>query len=576
MKKLLVFPFVVAAVATSMQAQAFKFDTPDDWSVRWDNSLKGNLMYRVENQDPSVYSPERAEPVGAGSTARVADDADYSVDDGNAVSQRIDVLSELDVIWKDTLGFRVSGSGWYDHAYSGSNDAPQSGPTKGYPAANSTWGSLSVQPGHYTDKAKDLHYRGAELLDAFVFANFDIGDVAGNVRIGRHTLYWGQSLLVAGALHGFAGSMAAIDFSKGLGAPGTEVKELFIPNSKISSTLQFSDNLSLSGYYAFEFEPARWPEGGTYFATNEVASKHAEFVTGFPGAAGGTRAGFKQEDQTYRDSGDWGLNLGYYIERWDLETSLIYMNNTDRMTNGLYGTTGETVTQGDIDLAAETDAVLLGYYSWVFKKDIKTMGISLSKQIIDISWGLDLVYRDDNAIYLETTDSILQGFSGIGAAGPGSDYPGATGDTVHIVLNGVGFLSPDWGLWDGGVYAVEFTASNLLHFNKNEELANVLIREDKWCSTIAGRFIPTWYQVRSGWDLSAPTTFSMGTSCRQASTAGGGNQDIGNASAGLAVDIDQVWNIALKYNFFWGPQPNGPAAYIKDRDNVSLTVKRTF
>ena len=68
----------------------------------------------------------------------------------------------------------------------------------------------------------------------------------------------------------------------------------------------------------------------------------------------------------------------------------------------------------------------------------------------------------------------------------------------------------------------------------------------------------------------------MGTSCRQATTAGGGNQDIGNGSVGLAVDIDQVWNVALKYNIFFGPQSNGPAAYIKDRDNLSLTVKRTF
>lgn len=574
MKKLI--PLTLLAATASFQAHAFKFDTSDDWSIRWDNTVKGNLMYRVENLDPSVYSPERAEPVGPSSTARVADDADYTVDQGHAVSQRLDVLSEMDIIWRDTVGMRVSGSGWYDHAYSGSSDAPKSGPTRGYPAANSTWGSLSVQPGYYTDKAKDLHYRGSELLDAFAFANFDIGDVAGNVRIGRHTLYWGQSALSAGALHGFAGSMAAIDFSKGLGTPGTEVKELFLPNGKVSSTLQFSDKLAVSAYYAFEFEPVRWPEGGTYFATNEVASKHGEFVTGFPGGVDGTRFGYMQVDQTYKDSGDWGLNLGYYIEPWDLEANLIYMNNTDRMTNALYGTGADVVTDADKALAAETSAALLGYYTWVFKDDIQTMGISLSKQMFDISWGADFVYRDDNAIYLDTTSSILLGLPDIGSAGPGDNYPGATGDTVHIVLNGVGFLNGEWGLWDGGSYLVEVTASNLLHFNKNEEVANVFIREDKWCSTVAGRFTPVWYQVRPGWDLSAPTTFSMGTSCRQGLTAGGGNQDVGNGSVGLAVDIDQTWNVALNYNIFFGPQPNGPAAYIKDRDNVSLTVKRTF
>jgi hypothetical protein len=44
----------------------------------------------------------------------------------------------------------------------------------------------------------------------------------------------------------------------------------------------------------------------------------------------------------------------------------------------------------------------------------------------------------------------------------------------------------------------------------------------------------------------------------------------------LAVDIDQVWNVALNYNMYYGPQKNGTAAFIKDRDNVALTVKRTF
>ncbi|NQX89475.1 MAG: DUF1302 family protein, partial [Halioglobus sp.] len=479
---------IAATAGLSLQAYAFKFDTSPDWSIRWDNTFKGNLMYRVESQDPSVYSPLRAKPP---TTANIADDADYSVNDDDWVSQRIDVLSELDVVWRDQLGFRVSGAAWYDHGYSGDSDHPKSGPTKGFPTANATWGALTVKPGQWTKKAKDQHYRDAEILDAFAFTNFDIGDVGGNVRVGRYTLYWGQSFLVAGALQGFAGSMAAIDFSKGLGAPGTEVKELFIPNGKVSSTLQFTDSLSISAYYAYDFEPVRWSESGTYFATNEVASKHAEFVTGVAGGINSSRLGYIQSDQTYKDSGDWGVNLGYYIEGWDLETAWIYMNNTDRMTNGLYGTTAASLAPADIELAAQTGAVPLGYYSWVFKNDIKTMGVSLSKQMFDVSWGVDLVYRDDNSIYLDTTSSLTRGLPFIGVVGPGSDYPGTTGDTVHIVLNGVGFLNADWGLWEGGSYVVEVTASRLLHFNENEQFANVFIREDKWCSTVAGRFVPT-------------------------------------------------------------------------------------
>ena len=40
-----------------------------------------------------------------------------------------------------------------------------------------------------------------EFLDAFVFANFDAGDVPVNVKAGQHTVYWGDSLLLGGAIH---------------------------------------------------------------------------------------------------------------------------------------------------------------------------------------------------------------------------------------------------------------------------------------------------------------------------------------------------------------------------------------
>jgi hypothetical protein len=40
MNKLLAVTTLATAAAT-MQAHAFKFDTPSDWDVRWDNTVKG-------------------------------------------------------------------------------------------------------------------------------------------------------------------------------------------------------------------------------------------------------------------------------------------------------------------------------------------------------------------------------------------------------------------------------------------------------------------------------------------------------------------------------------------------------
>ncbi|HEY6131978.1 MAG TPA: DUF1302 family protein, partial [Halioglobus sp.] len=530
-----------------------------------------NLMNRLENQDPSVYDPNRSIPERA---AQLSDDADYSVTPGHMVSERFDLLSEMDIIWKDKYGFRVSGAGWYDFAYENSN-YPNSGPTKAFPSALSTWGSLSVNPGEYTNEAEDLHYRGGELLDAFVFANFEVGDASANVRVGRHTIYWGQSILSIGAIHGFAGSMAALDLAKGLGTPGSEAKELFMPNNKISSTVQFSDKLTLSGYYALEFVPLRWPEGGTYFSLNEALTENSEFLTAVPGGENTSRFGFMANDYKSKDSGDWGLNLKYYIAPWDLEASFIYMNNTDRLTSGLYATTAADVTPGDVALAAETNAVLLGHYGWVYKDDIDTFGISLSKQMFDISWGADLVYRNNNALNPDLATTLTAPYASAGLVDP-NHYPNATGDTVHAVLNGLGFLDADWGLWDGGTYVAELTLSNLLHYGQFEEKANPLIEHDEWNSNFSGVFKPTWYQVRPGWDLSVPATVNYTLKGKQAPNSAGGNERVGNGSLGVEVDVDQVWNVALRYNVYYGPQKNGTAAYIKDRDNIALTVKRTF
>lgn len=572
MNKLLAVITLATAAATSMQAQAFKFDTPSDWDIRWDNTAKGNLMLRVEDQDPSVWDPNRAIPSRA---AQLADDADYSVSQGHWVSQRFDLLSEMDIIWQDKYGARVSGAGWYDFAYNSSN-MPGSGPTKGFPCATCTWGSLTVQPGEYTDKAKDLHYRGGELLDAFVFANFEIGDTAsGNVRVGRHTLYWGQSLLSTGAIHGFAGSMAALDLAKGLGTPGSEAKELFMPNGKVSSSLQFSDRITISGFYAFEFVPLRWPEGGTYWSLNEALTENSECLTVSAGNGVAPRQCFRAVDYKSKDSGDWGINLQYFIEPWNLETALIYMNNTDRVTSGLYSTFGD-VKPDEQALAAKTQAVLLGHYGWVYKEDIETMGFSLSKEMWDISWGADFVYRKDNALNPDLTATLSAFYPNTGAVNPGDKYPGPTGDTAHIVINGLGLLDGEWGIWDGGQFIAEMVFSNLLSYGQFEEKANPFIEENEWTSNFGGVFRPTWYQVRSGWDLSAPLSISYAIKGKQAPISAGGNEKVGNGSIGAELDIDQTWNVALRYNVYFGPQPNGTAAYIKDRDNIALTVKRTF
>jgi hypothetical protein len=89
----------------------------------------------------------------------------------------------------------------------------------GLPAA----GILSPYTKRY---AKGL---SGEFLDAFAFTTFDVADVPVNVKAGQHTVYWGESLFLGGAIHGISYSQNSVDVWKGFATPGSEAKELFRP-----------------------------------------------------------------------------------------------------------------------------------------------------------------------------------------------------------------------------------------------------------------------------------------------------------------------------------------------------------
>jgi hypothetical protein len=112
--------------------------------------------------------------------------------------------------------------------------------------------------------------------------------------------------------------------------------------------------------------------------------------------------------------------------------------------------------------------------------------------------------------------------------------------------------------------------------NKNCQLANVNMHEDRWVSSVAYNFNPTWYQVRPGWDMTIPFTISYTIDGEVAPIGFGGNEELGSGSIGVKVDIEQQWAVTVAYNFRFGPVTNGIGGSLKDRDNVALTVKRTW
>ena len=82
-------------------ALAFEFDTGNpDLSVRWDNTPRLNLGMRVEGRDDKIGNNQ------------LYDEGTYSFDRGDMVAERLDWLTELDVVYQKRFGARVSAQLW--------------------------------------------------------------------------------------------------------------------------------------------------------------------------------------------------------------------------------------------------------------------------------------------------------------------------------------------------------------------------------------------------------------------------------------------------------------------------------
>ena len=538
------------ALAFCGGAQAMEIDTGNnDFQVRFDNTVRANYGVRVESRDDKIGN------------SVLADEGDYRFDKGDSIAKRVDWLSELDVVYKKRYGLRVSGTGWFDLAYSGQSKTNPNPPFTNIP---------SYVGKQYSSTTRRF-YEGpsAELLDAFVFGGVDIGNVPVQAKLGQHTLYWGESLLLGGHLHSVSYSQNALDLQKGFATPGTEAKELFRPLNQISLQAQLSDTVSVAAQYAFDWEAARYPEGGTYLGPVDFVfnGPDRQFLSPALGFA------LRGEAVEPRHSGDFGLATRWSPAWLDGTMGFYYRNYSDKLPQVLLTNVGPANASR---------------YNLIYADNVQMYGVSVAKNLFGVSTSAELSYRHNTPLFSQ----VLGVAPGLPERG---DTKGARGDTVHGVVNAIGTVARtpvfDSATWIGELSFAHYTkvtsGANLFNAVGYAPCAN----KDKWdgCATrnyagLGVGFTPNWYQVFPGVDLSAPLTYAVGLK-GNAPTVFGGNQGLGNYSIGVSADVLQKYRFDLKYIDFVGRYKdngtavtavNGLNTYLKDRGFVSLTFKTTF
>ncbi len=233
---LVVFLMVVTMLAALPLAAADL--STDTYKLKVDTTLAWGARYRVQDPDTRLLGL----PNGGTAFSVNGDDGNLNFGTG-LVSNNLRATIDIDYAYKN-FGVFLRGRGAYDHVIENSD-------TDRTP--------LSAD-------AKDWVGSRAELLDAFAWLKFKVAQHDAQLRAGRQVLNWGESTFTQGGLN----SINPIDVAA-IRVPGAELREAYRPNGMVWGSFDFSKELSIEGFYQYEWEETVIDPSGTYFSTSDFA-----------------------------------------------------------------------------------------------------------------------------------------------------------------------------------------------------------------------------------------------------------------------------------------------------------------
>lgn len=394
-------------------AQAFQVRS-GDWTTSLDSTLSYGVSYRMEGQDDKLIARANG---GKGSNAGLinSDDGNLNFKKGALFSEVAKIVSEMDLRYQDRYGVFVRGRAFYDFELKDDSRSHR----------------------EISDDGLDEAGSSADLLDAFVYGSWTVNERDLNARLGRQVINWGESLFYQNGI----GATNPVDINA-LRAPGSEVKEAYMPTFMVYGSYELRDNLTVEGYWqpGKAWEASKIDPCGTYYSTLDPLGEGCDYLsvsplqeqaTGLAGAAmafdspaaaqayaDGLAPGFvnnllraylpttfmgRAQDIDGDDSAQYGLALRWYVPQLnDTELGLYYLRYS--MQVPMIGmTVGQPLTLPVV--GALPDASSSRYYAeYLEKRDL--VGISFNTSIggesifNGLSLAGELSYRPDTPIAL--------------------------------------------------------------------------------------------------------------------------------------------------------------------------------
>lgn len=399
---------VVGIAALAGEASAGEFSLGNGIEGRWGLDMSVAAAMRTEAPDPNLVS------VGNGGNADGS-----TIDDGNLNYQRGDLYSLVGKVIgevkleKDDIGFFGRGKAWYD--YIGNNKAV----SHGHSANGHANGRLQD-----TDFQPKSQFDGVELLDAYVYGNWDFANGQWlSVKAGNHVVNWGEGLFTSGI-----SSYNVIDAATAR-RPGAQVKEIISPVPQVSAAFGLTESISLEGFYQVAWKPTVIEGCGTFWGPSDSLNCSKSAALFAP-------TGFSDQQAAQGMAALGGLNG--------------WMNNAGTEKPKDQGQFGVAARYYDFDLATDFGLYYVQYHqrapSFSLKRQASTVPGSLYG-VRPVQYFTD--YSAENIrVYGASASTAIGGWSVMGEYSFHNDVPVQinASDLVNGVANGTGPLAALAGL----------------------------------------------------------------------------------------------------------------------------------
>ncbi|WAG78168.1 DUF1302 domain-containing protein [Metapseudomonas furukawaii] len=415
------------ALGFAAQAQAVTFNI-GEIEGQFDSSLSVGASWSMRGADPDLIGINN----GGKGQSSTGDDSRLNFKKGETFSKIFKGIHDLELKYRDT-GVFLRGKYWYDFELKDENRL--------------------FKPISDHNRKEGSQSSGAQLLDAFVYHNYAIGDLPGSVRLGKQVVSWGESTFIGNSIN----SINPIDVSA-FRRPGAELKEGLIPVNMFYVSQSLTDQLSVEAFYQLEWDQTVLDNCGTFFASSDVAADGCEtgYTVGSPAIAplqpiaAAFGQGFEVTsegvilprggDRDARDTGQFGLAMrwlgdeteyGAYFINYHSRTPTVGTTTASAATfaalPGIVNAANGIVPGSGAGLAQST---LLGngQYYLEYPEDIQLYGLSFSTTLpTGTAWNGEVSYRPNAPVQLNTTDltlALLNPIAG-GLASPIATAPGA-------------------------------------------------------------------------------------------------------------------------------------------------------